>query len=102
MHIITYQATIPEWTEQFATFNENSYGGNPFLFRLSFPICNENGPLTTVLQSSTSIGEDDNLIDTDNFFITFTTSYVIVIFRIVVALYTNPYWRCKWFIFFEI
>ncbi|KAH9687648.1 Receptor-like protein 56 [Citrus sinensis] len=60
---------IPKWKAQFATFNESSYEGNTFLY--------------------------DNLIDIDSFFITFTTSYVIVIFAIVVVLYVNPYWRCR-------
>ncbi|KAH9687699.1 Receptor-like protein 13 [Citrus sinensis] len=63
---------IPEWTAQFATFNESSYEGNTFLCGLPLPICRS--PAT---MSEASIGNerDDNLIDMDSFFITFTTSY---------------------------
>ncbi|KAK9232703.1 hypothetical protein WN943_022951 [Citrus x changshan-huyou] len=89
---------IPEWTAQFATFNESSYEGNPFLCGLPLPICRS---LPTVLEASTSNEEDDNLIDRDSFFITFTTSYVITIFGIVAVLYVNPYWRRRWFYLVE-
>ncbi|KAH9753773.1 Receptor-like protein 13 [Citrus sinensis] len=63
---------IPEWTAQFATFNESSYEGNTFLCGLPLPICRS--PAT---MSEASIGNerDDNLIEMDSFFITFTTSY---------------------------
>ncbi|KDO37806.1 hypothetical protein CISIN_1g003888mg [Citrus sinensis] len=89
---------IPEWTAQFATFNESSYEGNTFLCGLPLPICRS--PAT---MSEASIGNerDDNLIDIDSFFITFTTSYVVVIFGIVIVLYVNSYWRRKWFYFVE-
>ncbi|XP_052298164.1 receptor-like protein 13 isoform X16 [Citrus sinensis] len=89
---------IPEWTAQFATFNESSYEGNTFLCGLPLPICRS--PAT---MSEASIGNerDDNLIDMDSFFITFTTSYVIVIFAIVIILYVNSYWRRRWFYFVE-
>ncbi|XP_024039491.1 LRR receptor-like serine/threonine-protein kinase GSO1 [Citrus clementina] len=89
---------IPEWKAQFATFNESSYEGNTFLCGLPLPICRS--PATTP-EASIGNERDDNLIDMDNFFITFTTSYVIVIFGIVVVLYVNPYWRCRWFYFVE-
>ncbi|KAK9218565.1 hypothetical protein WN943_007202 [Citrus x changshan-huyou] len=64
---------IPEWEAQFATFNENSYEGNTFLCGLPLPICRS--PAT---MSEASIGNerDDNLIDTNSFFITFTTSKI--------------------------
>ncbi|GAY53456.1 hypothetical protein CUMW_149350 [Citrus unshiu] len=66
---------IPEWTAQFATFNKSSYEGNPFLCGLPLPICRS---LATMLEASTSNEGDDNLIDMDSFFITFTTSYTIL------------------------
>ncbi|GAY61669.1 hypothetical protein CUMW_211830 [Citrus unshiu] len=63
---------IPEWTAQFATFSESSYEGNHFLCRLPLPICRS--PVT-MPEASTTNEENDNLIDMDNFFIIFTTSY---------------------------
>ncbi|XP_052298176.1 receptor-like protein 13 isoform X7 [Citrus sinensis] len=89
---------IPEWKAQFATFNENSYEGNTFLCGLPLPICRSP---TTMSEASIENERDDNLIDTDSFFITFTTSYVIVIFGIVTVLYVNSYWRHRWFYFVE-
>ncbi|KAH9668120.1 Receptor-like protein 15 [Citrus sinensis] len=89
---------IPEWTAQFATFSESSYEGNHFLCGLPLPICRS--PVT-MPEASTTNEENDNLIDMDNFFIIFTTSYVIVIFGIVVVLYVNPYWRRRWFYLVE-
>ncbi|GAY60443.1 hypothetical protein CUMW_202030 [Citrus unshiu] len=89
---------IPEWTAQFATFNESSYEGNIFLCGLPLPICRSPA---TMLEASIGNERDNNLIDMDSFFITFTTSYVIVIFAIVIILYVNSYWRRRWFYFVE-
>ncbi|KAH9716555.1 Receptor-like protein 13 [Citrus sinensis] len=89
---------IPEWTAQFATFNESSYEGNTFLCGLPIPICIS---LATMPEASIGNERDDNLIDMDSFFITFTTSYVSVIFGIVIVLYANSYWRRRWFYFVE-
>ncbi|KAH9753890.1 Receptor-like protein 13 [Citrus sinensis] len=79
---------IPKWKAQFATFNKSSYEGNTFLCGFPLPICKS--PVT-MSEASTSNEGDDNLIDIDSFFITFTPSYVIVIFAIVVVLYVNPF-----------
>ncbi|KAH9687689.1 Receptor-like protein 1 [Citrus sinensis] len=89
---------IPEWKAQFATFNERSYEGNTFLCGLPLPICKSPA---TMPEASIGNERDDNLIDMDSFFITFTTSYVIVIFAIVIILYVNSYWRRRWFYFVE-
>ncbi|GAY53519.1 hypothetical protein CUMW_149780 [Citrus unshiu] len=89
---------IPKWKAQFATFNESSYEGNTFLCGFPLPICKSPA---TMSEASTSNEGDDNLIDIDSFFITFTPSYVIVIFAIVVVLYVNPYWRRRWFYLIE-
>ncbi|KAH9753681.1 Receptor-like protein 1 [Citrus sinensis] len=67
---------IPEWKAQFATFNESSYEGNTFLCGLPLPICRS--PATTP-EGSIGNERDDNLIDMDSFFITFTTSYTILL-----------------------
>ncbi|GAY68680.1 hypothetical protein CUMW_266060 [Citrus unshiu] len=66
---------IPEWKAQFATFNESSYEGNTFLCGLPLPICRSP---TTMSEASIGNERDDNLIDTDSFFITFTTSMAAV------------------------
>ncbi|KDO47841.1 hypothetical protein CISIN_1g044724mg, partial [Citrus sinensis] len=89
---------IPELTAQFATFNESSYKGNPFLCGLPLPICRSPA---TMPEASTNNEGDDNLIDTGNFFITFTISYIILIFGIIIVLYVNPYWRRRWFYLVE-
>ncbi|KAH9687784.1 Receptor-like protein 13 [Citrus sinensis] len=89
---------IPKWKAQFATFNESSYEGNTFLCGFPLPICKSPA---TMSEASTSNEGDDNLIDIDSFFITFTPSYVIVIFAIIVVLYVNPYWRRRWFYLIE-
>ncbi|KAH9753783.1 Receptor-like protein 13 [Citrus sinensis] len=67
---------ILEWKAQFATFNGSSYEGNTFLCGLPLPICRS--PATTP-EASIGNERDDNLIDMDNFFITFTTSYTILL-----------------------
>ncbi|KAH9753737.1 Receptor-like protein 13 [Citrus sinensis] len=67
---------IPERKAQFATFNERSYEGNTFLCGLPLPICRS--PATTP-EGSIGNERDDNLIDMDSFFITFTTSYTILL-----------------------
>ncbi|KAH9687649.1 Receptor-like protein 13 [Citrus sinensis] len=89
---------IPECKAQFATFNERSYEGNTFLCGLPLPICRSPA---TMPEASIGNERDDNLIDIDSFFITFTTSYIIVIFGIVIVLYVNSYWRHRWFYFVE-
>ncbi|GAY53522.1 hypothetical protein CUMW_149780, partial [Citrus unshiu] len=63
---------IPKWKAQFATFNESSYEGNTFLCGFPLPICKSPA---TMSEASTSNEGDDNLIDIDSFFITFTPSY---------------------------
>ncbi|KAH9687785.1 Receptor-like protein 13 [Citrus sinensis] len=66
---------IPKWKAQFATFNESSYEGNTFLCGFPLPICKSPA---TMSEASTSNEGDDNLIDIDSFFITFTPSYTIL------------------------
>ncbi|XP_024041135.1 probably inactive leucine-rich repeat receptor-like protein kinase At3g28040 [Citrus clementina] len=87
---------IPEWTAQFTTFKEDSYEGNPLLCGKPLPDCD----VAAVPEASNE--EDGNsLIDMGSFYITFTSSYVIVILAIIGVLYVNPYWRRRWFYLIE-
>ncbi|KAH9679472.1 hypothetical protein KPL71_026145 [Citrus sinensis] len=93
---ITYQEKIPEWTAQFTTFKEDSYEGNPLLCGKPLPDCDA----ATVPEASNE-ENDNSLIDKDSFYITFTSSYVIVILAIIGVLYVNPYWHHRWFYLIE-
>ncbi|KAH9764144.1 Receptor-like protein 15 [Citrus sinensis] len=87
---------IPEWTAQFTTFKEDSYEGNPLLCGKPLPDCD----VAAVPEASNE--EDGNsLIDMGSFYITFTSSYVIVILAIIGVLYVNPYWHRRWFYLIE-
>ncbi|XP_024042878.1 MDIS1-interacting receptor like kinase 1-like [Citrus clementina] len=93
---ITYQEKIPERTAQFTTFKEDSYEGNPLLCGKPLPDCDA----ATVPEASNE-ENDNSLIDKDSFYITFTSSYVIVILAIIGVLYVNPYWHHRWFYLIE-
>ncbi|KAK9182985.1 hypothetical protein WN944_026133 [Citrus x changshan-huyou] len=87
---------IPEWTAQFTTFKEDSYEGNPLLCGKPLPDCD----VAAVPEASNE--EDGNsLIDMGSFYITFTSSYAIVILAIIGVLYVNPHWRRRWFYLIE-
>ncbi|XP_057989018.1 cuscuta receptor 1-like [Hevea brasiliensis] len=84
----------PEMVAQFATFDNSSYEGNPFL-------CGP--PLSKSCFASSMPGvsakdkkdhkRDDGFMDMDAFYVSFLISYAIVLLTIAAILYVNPYWR---------
>ncbi|XP_031281950.1 receptor-like protein 1 [Pistacia vera] len=87
----------PEMNYQFATFGESSYEGNPLLYGPPLPKCDANGSSSSMPRASTENDEDNNFIDVEIFYISFTVSYIIVLLGIATILYINPYWRRAWF-----
>ncbi|KAF2317539.1 hypothetical protein GH714_024181 [Hevea brasiliensis] len=94
----------PEMVAQFATFENSSYEGNPFL-------CGP--PLSKSCFSSTlmpRVSEEDKkdhkkdggFMDMEAFYVSFLTSYAIVLLTIAAVLYVNPYWRRAWFYMIEL
>lgn len=88
----------PDRKDQFGTFDENSYEGNPLL--CGAPLhkeCTE----PTMLAADNGGEEGDSFIDMDVFYITFATAYITVL-GIISLLCINPYWRQVWLRFIEV
>ncbi|CAL1414873.1 unnamed protein product [Linum trigynum] len=86
---------------QFATFNDSSYQGNPYL-RCTFPLP-PSGPLLTPPASYD--GDDDyggSFIDMESFYASSGVSFVMVLLTIASVLYINPYWRGVWFYYVRV
>ncbi|KAJ9162629.1 hypothetical protein P3X46_022388 [Hevea brasiliensis] len=94
----------PEMVAQFATFDNNSYEGNPFL-------CGP--PLSKSCFSSSTmprVSEEDKkdhkrdggFMDMDAFYVSFLISYALVLLTMAAILYINPYWRRAWFYMIEL
>jgi len=92
---------IPERTKQFATFDESSYEGNPFLCGLPLPkSCH---PAPRVIPNDLDSDKDnDRLVDMYVFYVSFVVSYMLALLTTTTALYINPSWRQAWYMEFVI
>ncbi|XP_059635763.1 cuscuta receptor 1-like [Cornus florida] len=80
---------------QFDTFDNSSYIGNPLLCG---PPLSRNCTAAVELSPSTprimNSSEGDNaFMDMDSFYVSFTSSYIIMFLGIAAVFYINPYWR---------
>ncbi|CAI0629538.1 unnamed protein product [Linum tenue] len=87
----------PPMIAQFSTFNESSYGGNPFLNCTLSPMTS-NPPL----RPTTSEDDDDDdgeggFLDMESFYASGLVSYIMALLIITSVLYINSYWRQVWF-----
>nr|POE60297.1 brassinosteroid lrr receptor kinase brl2 [Quercus suber] len=93
--------TTPERKNQFGTFGESSYEGNPLLCGPPLHDCTKIGPPSTMPVDHD--GEDGgSFIDMDVFHISFVMVYITVLLGLLVVLYINPYWRRAWFNLIEV
>jgi hypothetical protein len=90
----------PEMKNQFATFDESSYKGNPLL--CGPPLQNScdktESPSARVPNDSNG---DGGFIDMYSFYASFGLCYIIVVLTIAAVLCINPHWRRRWFYFIE-
>ncbi|KAM3327885.1 receptor-like protein 15 [Capsicum galapagoense] len=92
----------PQRAAQFATFNESSYEGNPFLCGLPLHIsCTETKEVPISPLGSDCCEDDTGFLDIESFYISFLVAYVNVVLVMVVVLSLNPYWRNIWFYYVE-
>ncbi|KAK8548452.1 hypothetical protein V6N12_061366 [Hibiscus sabdariffa] len=91
--------SIPE-RDQFTTFDETSYEGNPFLCgpMLDKSCSKTDSPPTTSFTSNDE-EEEDNLLDMYVFRVSFLVTYAVMLVTTFIVLYINPYWRRALFSF---
>ncbi|WCJ42117.1 receptor like protein 1 [Euphorbia peplus] len=93
----------PEMVAQFATFDNTSYEGNPYL--CGPPLlksCSLEVPSSPNIEEGEE--EDGGFMDMDMefFYVSCVVSYIVVLCNFGVVLYVNPYWRRRWFYMIEV
>ncbi|XP_034896389.2 cuscuta receptor 1 isoform X2 [Populus alba] len=90
----------PEMKNQFGTFDESSYKGNPLL--CGPPLQNScdktESPSARV---PNDFNGDGGFIDMYSFYVSFGVCYIIAVLTIAAVLCINSHWRRRWFYFIE-
>ena len=93
--------TTPDRKNQFVTFDESCYDGNPLLCGPPLHDSTKIGP-SSKMPEDIEGEESDSFIDMGVFYMSFVVTCIAVLLGIVAVLYINPYWRRAWFNLIEV